>query len=135
MYAEYFQPYPNIFEPILRSQSITTRRSQAFQAYEQHHYQQAASLFSELLKEKKDVGALMLRGNSNLILGNTEAAKQDFMEILNSFEDFDIQAKWYLSLCYLKNGDTAMARDLLTEISGTETPEGVQAVKLLKALD
>jgi tetratricopeptide (TPR) repeat protein len=106
LFQAYFTPYPNMFEPALRSnQSVDSKRSEAFQAYEQGNYQKAATLFTDLLKDDKDAPMLLLLGNSNLILGNLEEAKANFITLNQDFDDLDMQAKWYLSLCYLKSGE------------------------------
>src|SRR5688572_27487662 len=48
LYAEYFTTYPNVFEPTTRGENLTTKRTEAFQSYEQKNYQQADKLFTEL---------------------------------------------------------------------------------------
>jgi tetratricopeptide (TPR) repeat protein len=135
LYTAYFQPHPNVFEPTLRSQSEQTLRSQAFQAYDQGNYERASSLFSELTKENNDAGVLLLLGNSNLILGKTDVAKQNFRDLISFSDDLDLEAKWYLSLTYLKTGETAQARNLLNEVSGTENMYARKAREVLEKLD
>ena len=55
LFAEYFNPYPNVFEPTVRGTDMTTKRTEAFQAYEKKNYKQAALLFNELLGSKKRI--------------------------------------------------------------------------------
>jgi tetratricopeptide (TPR) repeat protein len=133
LFQAYFTPYPNMFEPTLRSnESSDSKRAQAFQAYEQGDYQKAAALFSELLKDNKDAGMLLLLGNSNLILGNLDEAEANFITLNGDFDDLDMQAKWYLSLCYLKNGETEKAQALLKELGDTEISYATKAKELLE---
>ena len=135
LYAAYFQPHPNIFEPVLRGSSGGSIRSQAFQAYEQGDYQRAASLFNEITKTNNEPGMLMLLGNANLIIGNTSDAKENFLTLIDQFDDLDVAAKWYLSLCEVKTGEVQAAVDLLKEIQNAESPYAVKARKLLNELE
>ena len=136
LFQAYFTPYPNMFEPSLRSnQSIDSKRAEAFQAYEQGNYQKAATLFADLLKDNKDAGMLLLLGNSNLILGNLEEAKANFITLDQDFDDLDMQAKWFLSLCYLKSGETEKARAILKELGATEISYATKARELLEKVN
>ena len=136
LFQAYFTPYPNMFEPALRSnQSIDSKRAEAFQAYEQRNYQKAATLFTDLLKDNKDAPMLLLLGNSNLILGNLEEAKANFITLNQDFDDLDMQAKWYLSLCYLKNGETEKAQAILKELGATEISYATKARELLEKVN
>ena len=136
LFQAYFTPYPNMFEPALRSnQSIDSKRAEAFQAYEQRNYQKAATLFTDLLKDNKDAPMLLLLGNSNLILGNIEEAKANFITLNQDFDNLDMQAKWYLSLCYLKSGETEKARAILKELGATEISYATKARELLEKVN
>lgn len=135
LYADYFVPYPNVFEPTLRSGAGQSARAEAFQAYENGDYGKAATLFAGLLKEKNDPGVLLLLGNSNLALGKTAEAKQNFYDLINQYDDLDIQAKWFLSLCYLRTGEVEQARELLNELGNTEVSYAGKAKELLKKVE
>jgi hypothetical protein len=133
LYASYFEPYPNIFEPIVRGDNdVVNKRSTAFQAYESGNYAQAASLFSELLQEKKEPGMLLLLGNANLMLNNTKEARNNFITLINDFEEYDLQGKWYLGLSYLKEGDVKSAQLIMRELSNSEYSYAGKAKELLK---
>ena len=132
LFQAYFTPYPNMFEPTTRSsESTDSKRKDAFQAYEQGDYQKAATLFEDLLKDNKEAGIVLLLGNSNLILGNVEEAKANFIALDKDFDELDMQAKWYLSLCYLKSGETEKARAILKELGDTEISYATKARELL----
>lgn len=132
LFAENFQPYPNVFEPTVRGTNEPTKRSAAFQAYEQGDYAKAVILFNQLLQEKKEPGILLLNGNANLMLGNVEEAKKNFITLNADFDELDIQSKWFLSLCYLKSGDMEHARPILEELGNTEISYARKAKELLK---
>jgi hypothetical protein len=135
LFASYFTAYPNIFEPTMRGSDVTTKRTEAFQAYEQKDYQKAAELFAVLLAEEKDPEVLLLLGNSNLMLGHTPEAQQNFVTLIQDFDDLDIPAKWYLSLSYLKSGDRENARKILEELGETEVSYASKAKELLEKVD
>ena len=135
LYSDYFAPYPNIFEPTLRGEGVTSLRTEAFQAYDQGNYQRAAALFNKLIKENKEPGLLMLLGNSNLMLGKTEEAEKNFNELVNDYDEFDIPAKWFLSLSYLKRGEKEKAINLLKELGSTEISYAAKAKELLKKVN
>jgi TolA-binding protein len=135
LFATYFTTYPNLFEPTMRGPDMATKRTEAFQAYERKDYQTAAALLSALLEEKRDPEVLLILGNTNLMLGDTRKAQENFLTLINEFDDFDIPAKWYLSLSYLKSGDTENARKLLRELGRLEVSYASRAKELLEKVD
>lgn len=141
LYAAYFEPYPNIFEPTLRgSGSLVPRhaanpRAEAFQAYEAGDYEKAIELFSTLLQQKEEPELLLLCGNANLALNRTAAATQNFNNLIARYDHLDMQGKWFLSLCYLKEGKTDEARQLLEQLGNTEISYAIKAKELLKKVD
>lgn len=135
LFAEYFQPQPNIFEPLRRDESGNSPRRQAFQAYEQENYQRAALLFTQLLTEDEDPGMMMLLGNCNLVLGETDAAKANFLNVIRTSAELTPAAKWYLALSHLRSGESDRTRSLLQEVSTTESPYAAKANILLDELE
>lgn len=135
LFASYFTTYPNVFEPTVRGNNLATERTEAFQAYEQKDYQKAAIAFKELLRVKEEPGILLLLGNSNLMLGNAKEAQENFVTLINKYDDLDLQAKWYLSLSYLKSGDKENARKILRELGETEISYASKARELLEKVE
>ena len=135
LFATYFTAYPNVFEATLRGTATTTKRTEAFQAYESKAYKKAVVLFGELLQVHKDEEVLLLLGNSNLMLGEVQKAEENFVTLISEFDNLDIPAKWYLSLCYLKSGETEKARNLLEELAGTDNSYAPRAKELLERVD
>lgn len=132
LFQAYFAPYPNMFEATTRSgETEDSKRAEAFHAYDQKDYAKAAGLFKELLKEKREPGVMLLLGNSNLMLGNIDEAKENFITLNKEFDELDIQAKWFLSLCYLKSGETDKATAILKELGNTEISYATKARELL----
>lgn len=135
LFASYFTAYPNVFEPTMRGTNMATTRTEAFQAYEHKNYEKARELFTTLLAAEKDPEVLLLLGNSNLMLGHTAEARQNLVTLIQDFDDLDIPAKWYLSLCYLKSGDRENARKMLEELGETEVSYASKAKELLEKVN
>jgi tetratricopeptide (TPR) repeat protein len=137
LFQAYFAPYPNMFEPTVRGNdnASLSPKTEAFQAYEQRDYARAVVLFNELRVTKEEAGVLLLLGNANLILGDIEAAKENFTTLNKEFDELDMQAKWYLSLCFLKSGDMKQAKAILKELGDTEISYATRARELLKKVN
>lgn len=133
VYAKYFEPYPNVFEPTVRGNNTRDdQRTDAFQAYDRGNYEKAAALFNILLKEKQEPGMLLLLGNANLMLGKTAEAQNNFLTLIKNFEELDAQARWFLGLSYLKQGETEKARLIFQELENPEVTYSKKANDLLK---
>jgi tetratricopeptide (TPR) repeat protein len=135
LYSTYFTPHPNVFEPTLRGEHVVDERKEAFQTYDAGDYQRAAELFGKLLKENREPGMLLLAGNAHLMTGNIIEAKRNLTDLIDTYDDLDLQAKWYLALCYLREGNAEGARKLLKELGDTEISYAAKAKELLKKVD
>jgi tetratricopeptide (TPR) repeat protein len=131
LYAKNFEPYPNVFEPTQRGENTTDKRATAFAMYEQGNYERAAALFTELLNEKKEPEILLLLGNSNMALNRMDEAKNNFLTLISDFDGLDEQARWFLSLCYLKSGDREKAKLIWEELGDPKITYSEKAKKLL----
>ena len=134
LYKENFRPYLNVFEPTVRGKAEATDRTEAFNTYDRHDYERAASMFKTILQNKPDAEVLLLLGNCNLILGNTSEAIQNFSQLSSESKELSVQAKWFLSLAYLKDGDEAHAVPLLKELAATDSSYAAKAREILNAL-
>jgi tetratricopeptide (TPR) repeat protein len=133
LFARNFEPYPNVFEPTQRgNDGATDKRASAFAMYEQGNYEGAAALFSELLAEKNEPEILLLLGNSNLVLDRNEEAKNNFLTLIRDFDGLDEQAKWFLSLCYLKSGEREKAKLIWEELGDPKITYSDKAKRLLR---
>ena len=52
LYAQYFEPYRNVVQPIVRGENKTDTKSKAFQAYETKNYEDALKYFNTLMRTK-----------------------------------------------------------------------------------
>lgn len=140
LYTQYYQPYPNVFEPTLRGESDTlSLYEQAFAAYDQNNYTDAVQHFEELLqKDELDGGIekdilLFYIGNSYLALDKpTEAVENLTTVSKNSL--LGEQAQWYLALAYLKSEQLEEAEKMLEELTNTSGVYREKAETLLKEI-
>lgn len=111
LFDQYFEPYPNVVMPTVRGVEIndTTTIQKAYRAYDQEDYAGAVQFFETL--ETKDEGTLLYLGNSYLMLNETKKAISVLEKLVNKQSQFEEEAKWYLGLSYLKNGDNAMVKN------------------------
>lgn len=132
LYTAYFEPYPNVFEPTQRAaEESSDIRTTAFHEYDRGHFAEAAVLFEKLLSDKKEPEILLLLGNANLMINQDEAAKNNFLTLIRDFDQLDEQAKWFLSLCYLKQGDVQKAKTIWEELGDPKITYSEKARKLL----
>ena len=107
IFASYYKPYPNIVEGNVRgnvSLEVTTLSARAYNAYDIADYTKSAELFAELVSLEKSAANYLYSGISNLATGNLEEAKNHLNVVMNSYDQFQEQAQWYLSMTLLKEG-------------------------------
>jgi tetratricopeptide (TPR) repeat protein len=107
---------------------------QALAYYDGGHYEEAIPYLTKVIANKpSNKLAQLLRGVGHLALGATAEAEQDFNALIEQGENLFVdQAKWYLALTYLKQGDTEKAKSLLDALR-QEKPGG-QAEELWERL-
>ncbi|MFK7771149.1 MAG: tol-pal system YbgF family protein [Saprospiraceae bacterium] len=111
LFAQNFQPYPNIIAPIVKSQTPSaTEYELAFQKYEQGKYQDAIPLLEKIeTEEGKFYLAISHLGNEQegrAISILDELAKE-------SSNRFFEASQWYLALAYLKSNQPGKADEVL----------------------
>lgn len=135
LFEAYFTPARNVYEPRVRGTDPAAQRAAAFQAYEWGNYKLAVDQFTALLKEKQEPGMLLLNGNANLMLGNVQAAEENFLALIRDFNELDDAGRWYLGLCYLKDGETNRAKEVLGELAKGEGLYATKATELLEKVN
>ena len=120
LFENYYEPYPNVFEPIERSEEEMPLdvEKRAYVAYESGEYDRAAELFEDMLAGKEvtepDIVLLYL-GISYIELGQAGKARNTLKKIGIKSIMRD-QARWYLSLVLLKESEKDRARVVLEEL-------------------
>ncbi len=135
IFAVNFEPYLNTGNGSLRGHSEARSPEQlAYAAYDSDNFVQAAPQFETLLAENDDAAMRLYLGNALLALGKIELAKEQFNMLLENEAGLIIQAKWYLSLCYLRNGELDQAKEILVELSQNGKSYRSKAVNILEQL-
>lgn len=135
LFAENFEPYPNIIMPTVRGvvENDSTVKAQAFRAYDQQEYAQAIQLFEKL--SVQDEAVLLYLGNSYLASGQPEKALVLFEKVLNNYDVFDEQAEWYVAVSYLKLEEREKARVALQKVVARESSYKSKAQLILEKLN
>jgi len=111
LFAEYYQPMPNMVAPIEKNTSNASTYELAFQNYERGNYQDAIRFF-ENLDEQTDA-AVFYHGLSLLGLDRANEAIP-FLDRISSFSDseFTDAAQWYLMLAHIHSENVEMTSNI-----------------------
>lgn len=126
-----FEPYDNIFNV----DSLDKRPlAQAVRAYIQGNYAAAIPLFDSHLKTyTDDTDAQFYYGLCLALVNDYEKAIIPLQNVVNYNARLAMDARWYLALCHLKNGDLDLAKPLLIAIP-QESLFGEKAKQVLEKL-
>lgn len=136
LFSEYYSPYPNDLVKIERSSDENSILQKAMINYNQKNYQEAINDIDQYMltddTEHLDNELSFFKAISHLSIDNLGEAKES-LELLNSIDDFEYSDKvnWYLSLLYLKNGQTEKAKTSLHEIVNSGQTYKVEEAKVL----
>jgi len=109
---------------------------QALYLYWEGEYSTADKLLTELTSSHSEIDeAILFLGLSKMGEGNISDAVIIFNNYLSDSDKYRYEASWYLSLCYIKTGQSEKARDLLLDLTSINGDLGKDATKLLKRLD
>ncbi len=134
LFAENFEPYRNIIQPIVRGEVSDNIKTHAFTAYEKGDYKQAITLFSEMQKTETETYYSFYKANSYLALDNAVEAIPLFVNYIAIKGEFSEKAYWYLALAYLKEESSSEAKQILRKITEAKTYNYKKAAILLKQL-
>ncbi len=134
LYAQYYQPYPNIVNPTQRSDNST--ENQGLRAYEAGKYDEALQVFNRQMAEgEEEAYQLFYAGIASLHTGNEDDAVSYFQEVID-WQDptFTNPAQWYLALTHLKTGETQAAVRIFEEIKASGNDYSRRAADILSDL-
>ncbi|MBV1923034.1 MAG: tetratricopeptide repeat protein [Flavobacteriaceae bacterium] len=134
LFAENFEPYRNVIQPIVRGEQDETLKTKAFVAYENKEYEKAIQNFSELKVIEKESYPIFYLANSYLALQDSENAISLLQDYINTEGMLKDKAKWYLGLSYLSNEETEKAISIFEEISNSKSYNHEKATSLLAKL-
>ncbi|WP_299271870.1 hypothetical protein [uncultured Psychroserpens sp.] len=135
LFAEYFEPYRNTVQPILRGEAQNDIKSKAFQAYETKDYNRALDYFNMLLDEQYDETIAFYKANVLLELNKTENAITILEQNLKTSDSLNDKNSWYLVLAHLQQNNTDKAKRILIKLNDDSNYKREDVKTLLKQLD
>jgi len=133
LFASYYQPYHFVSEQNRSSDTIIfSSLNEAVEFYESGNYAQASERIEKVLStDKNQVKAHFISGLILNETGNYSAASTEFNLIIDKFDSYHIESKWYLALCYLKLNQVKKAKQLFNELSLSKNFYQIRAGEIL----
>ncbi|MFC2096601.1 tol-pal system YbgF family protein [Bacteroidota bacterium] len=135
-FEKYYTPYEVSVTHRSGNTEVDRILINALERYEEQDYEQALTLFEEVLEYRQnDMAVNLYSGITYMEEEKYQKATKSFNSIISDHDNLFIeQAKWYLAMCYLKTENTDKAKDVLNEIIEEESYYKSQAIRLLKDL-
>lgn len=136
LFAEYYERYPNLASPIVRSEQQLDSVQQAFRWYDEGSYEQAATMLAKLYHRPAGQVYQFYTGMAWMEARNWEQAER----VLSSINwdpgsgNFPQATNWYRALIAVQAKRWDDARVLLLQTQSVDGPLTDQAAKLLDAL-
>ncbi|MGB3180955.1 MAG: tetratricopeptide repeat protein [Cyclobacteriaceae bacterium] len=135
LFAQSFAPYPNIVMATQRGGTDERNTLQkAFYAYDRENYEEAITFFRRVPETEYNASVLLYMGNAYLATGKAGDAEDIFKNVIKNYEQFSVQAEWYLALSYLKQGKKAEAGKMLQKLTKGENSYQEDAQLILRKL-
>lgn len=136
LYLSYFEPFPNMIAPDVRSSETPVDTEEAFRLYDTGRYELAARRFHTLALTGTEDYLPFYEGISQLAAGNASATIALWEKIIFKDEAVPMETyrRWYLALAYLKTGQKEKAVKELDQLSRHANPQQAAAFRLLKEL-
>lgn len=136
LYAQYFEPYKNVVQPIVRGDAEKTTKVLAFMAYDDGDYAKAIGYLDKLLEEKPEAILALYKANAQLQINQTEAAITILASDIKKTDSIYAEAQWYLALGYLRIEDKTAAKNYLNALLESNSSfKNKEAQHLLKSLE
>jgi tetratricopeptide (TPR) repeat protein len=135
LYTAYYEPYPNVVDPVERSEELPTDPAgQAMYYYERGDFEEAITLFNqEQLID--DQAYRFYLGVSYLGNQQLDLAEKTLAPLLEDEQGaFYEAALWYTGLSNLANGEPEQAKSKLEKVVGVEGEFSNEAQELLNKL-
>ncbi len=133
--ANYYQPYPNGYKPITRSQPQEVNvELKGLLAYESERYQEALTYFEQLPSSNEDIR--MFKAISNFELGKFSSSKSDLKYLIDKQGKLLKPAQWYMALVLLKEGSIDQAKKYMEVLANQPLDSSYQrdASEILKKI-
>ncbi len=131
LYLTYYEPYPNIVNPLDRS--ATVANDDVYRFYERGQYQQTVDYFQQWDASKFTDTTYFYLGQAYMALGKPGLALDEFKEVEVSSIFFE-PSQWYIALVYLQQNKKNQLEQQLRKIIGKSGSYKKRAQELLDNL-
>lgn len=120
LFKSYYETYPNLVAPTVRGDQESTLKSDAFLAFDNGDFENAASLFDRLQNEAGGDYAAFYSGICQLELGRPEKAIPLFQKVNeNASQPDKITAIWFEALGYFLLNKLPEGKSLMTKVAAS----------------
>lgn len=135
IFDEYYKPYEVTVSYRSADSELNSLLEKGFEAYKNKNFSQALTLFQKVLNQREDIAARMYSGISYIETEKYQKANNSFSKVLNSKDNLFIeQAKWYMSICYIKVDEFDRALYLLEDLKSESSYYRNQSEQLIPKL-
>lgn len=135
IFQKNYTPYVNLIGQVRGDvNEEASALTSAMNAYDAKDFETAAKELRALLVSEESAFNYFYLGMSNIELGNASEAVDNFNTVLNNYNTFTEQARWYLSLAHLKNNDEKAAISGFVTMKMKETEYSARAQSILEEM-
>lgn len=135
IFQENYTPYANLSGQVRGDvNEEASALLSAMSAYDAKDFETAANELRALLATEESAFNYFYLGMSNIEIGKMESAIDNFNTVLNNYNTFSEQARWYLSLAHLKNKDEEAAISGFVTMKMKETEFSARAQSILNEM-
>lgn len=137
VFEEYYKPYDAVASYRSGNEDIDRVLVTALEKYEEKDFKQATVLFEQILNTCEDnMSVNLYSGISYMEEEKYQKASTSFNTIIKNNDNLFVeQAKWYLSMCYIKTGKKLEAKNILMELIKEQTCYEEQASKVIEDIN
>ena len=128
--ADFYEPYPNSYKPIVRSQMETDDMEVlGLVRYENELYKEALMYFNLLPEVNDDIRMFM--AISKLEIDKFTGAKEDLNVLIDKNGRLSSTAQWYMGMAFMKEGALEKAKPYFDAVASQPTSPYQRDAKLI----
>jgi len=137
VFEKYYSPYDATVTYRSGNTEVDRILLKALERYDEKDFENALVLFEEVVStHSDDMSVKLYTGISYMEEEKYQKASTSFSKIITNNDNLFIeQAKWYLSMCYIKTGNDIEAVHLLKELINEQSTYTDQANKVLRDIE
>lgn len=135
LFTEHFSTYHSLNGQVRGAMDETlSLKDKAFRTYDAGDFYSSEELLSSLVAAEPSAMNYFYLGMSQLEIGKTDDAIKNLNTVINNYNSFNDQAKWYLALSLLKNEEEDATLGALANIINNKSDYKAKAEALLKEM-